>query len=369
MAIGTEIEHASIDELKLDPLNPRLGHNNTGPSVKQSEILEMMKDWTLDELATSFIEGGGFWPHEAVLVVEEKLYGTKAKVVVEGNRRLAALNRLRDAVEGRPASKKWAEIASSGTIPKNLFTRVPFIRVDSRDDVEAFLGFRHVTGIAEWRPAEKAEFIARMVDKGMSYEEVMRKIGSKTPTVRQNYIAYKLMLQMEKDLPTLPRDQFEERFSVMYLSLRTAGVQQYLDINLDAEPNDARTPVPKSKTKQLARYSRWLFGDEKHSELFTDSRKVDDFGRILASSEAVQYLERTEEPRFDIAFRLAGGDEPELIRLIEIAADNIELTLTRIHLYKKSKKFAAPVERLGLGVMELLKSFPTIRQSVVMAES
>ena len=34
----------------------------------------------------------------------------------------------------------------------------------------------------------------------MTYQEVMRKIGSKTPTVRQNYISYRLLLQMEDSL-------------------------------------------------------------------------------------------------------------------------------------------------------------------------
>src|ERR1035438_4610185 len=33
----------------------------------------------------------------------------------------------------------------------------------------------------------------------MTYDQVMRQIGSKTPAVRQNYITYRLLLQMEGD--------------------------------------------------------------------------------------------------------------------------------------------------------------------------
>ena len=77
MAINSEIKYTSIDELFVDPLNPRLGRANTGANVSQEKVLELMQDWTLDELAVSFLESG-FWPQEAVLVVEETLYGKKS---------------------------------------------------------------------------------------------------------------------------------------------------------------------------------------------------------------------------------------------------------------------------------------------------
>src|SRR5580698_10455601 len=109
MAIDTEIKYASIDELMLDPLNPRLGRSNTRPDLSQAKIMDLMKDWTLDELATSFIESG-FWPQEALLAIREKLYGKSALVVVEGNRRLAALKFLHEAAEGNRADKNWLEI-------------------------------------------------------------------------------------------------------------------------------------------------------------------------------------------------------------------------------------------------------------------
>src|SRR5262245_25723208 len=99
MAVKDEIKYASVDELMLDPLNPRLGRSNTRPDLPQSKILDLMKDWNLDELAISFIDSG-FWPQEAVLVVKQRLYGKQALVVVEGNRRLAALKFLKDALDG-----------------------------------------------------------------------------------------------------------------------------------------------------------------------------------------------------------------------------------------------------------------------------
>ena len=318
-----------------------------------------MKDWTLDELAVSFMESG-FWPHEALLVVEEPLYGRPRQVVVEGNRRLAALKLLREAVDGNPISAKWAEIANLGRPPRNLFTRIPFIAIDSREDVDAFLGFRHVTGIAEWRPAEKAEYIAKLVEsRKMSYEEVTRRIGSRVQSVRQNYISYRLLLQME-DTDRISTEHVEKKFSVLYLSLRTAGAQRYLQIDIKADPKAARNPVPKAKLQQLANFALWLFGDSKQPPIVAESRQVDRFGMILESKKATDYLERSEKPDFETAFRLAGGDEPELIKLIEKAADQIEVALGRAHIYKSSTSLQSAVERVGLDCRQLLKIFPEV---------
>jgi len=367
MAIGTELKYAELDELYVDPMNPRLGRNNTGRDVSQERVLRLMSDWKLDELALSYLESGGFWTHEAVLVTREELYGKARLVVIEGNRRIAALRYLSDAISGRPATRKWQEIAESKAAPEGLFEKIPYIEVGSREEIEAFLGFRHVTGIKEWKPAEKAQFIAKMIDdRGMTYEQVMRKIGSKTATVRQHYISYRLLLQ----IGNVPEENLQERFSVMYLSLRTQGAQKYLDIDIYADPKTAKKPVPRGRIANLANFALWLFGDseKERAPLFTDSRQVDNFGRILESNEAVEYLERTEQPSFEIALRISGGDEPEIIRLVETAADNIEMALTRAHFFKKSERLKKAVERLAKDARQMMNIFPKLAEELVKEE-
>jgi len=114
MAINMTLQYAKLEDLYLDPMNPRLGRNITGPNLPQDAVMEIMRDWTLDELAISFLEGGGFWPQEALLVTEEKLYRNNCLVVIEGNRRLAALKYLKSAIDGTPVNRTWKEIADSG---------------------------------------------------------------------------------------------------------------------------------------------------------------------------------------------------------------------------------------------------------------
>ena len=361
MSISTKLKFASIDELYLDPMNPRLGRQNTGRDTPQKKILELMRTWTLEELALSYLESGGFWTHEALLVVEEELYGKPRLIVVEGNRRLAALKYLHDAYQGQ-ASRKWRTISESAEPPPDLFSKVPYIFVDSREEIQAFLGFRHVTGVKQWGADEKAGFIAKLIDEqGLTYEQVMRKIGSKTPAVRRHYISYRLLLQIEDTVEDIDPEDFGNRFAILYMSIDTEGARKYLQIDMMAEPEAARKPVPEDQLQNLANFARWLFGTKDNkSPLVTDTRQVSDFGKILESKEAVRYLEKTSNPQFDVALRIAGGDEAEIIRYVEEAASYLELALTRAHFFKNSTPLQKAIHRLGTDVLQLFTIFPKI---------
>lgn len=358
-----EIEYARLDDLYLDPLNPRLGRNLANAKTKQDQILDEMSDWTLDELAISFVENG-FWPQEALIVVEEKIYGQEQLVVLEGNRRLAALKKLKLAVDGKAKEKKWKDIAAAANLSGDFFDRIPYIKVRDRRAVSAFLGFRHVTGIKEWDPAEKAQFIAQLIeDEGMSYEEVMRKIGSKTPTVRSHYIAYKLLLQLE-DIEGVAIEKIEDKFSVLYLSLRTAGVQDYLGVDIKANPTEAREPVKRENEQKLANFARWMFGDDTRPPLFSDSRNIDRFGKLLLSEEAVVYLENSENPNFDFAMKKAGGDSTEVISLLSQAADNVEIAFSTLHMHADNESVKAIAKRLSLHLIQMAKIFPDLKKLI-----
>ena len=163
MAISPKLDYAKLDELYLDPKNPRLGRHHVNAGLSQEEILDLMRDWVLDELAVSYLESG-FWTHEALLVTREELDGESRFVVVEGNRRLAALKYLYAAVNNKDVPFKWKSLVTDVEVPNILFDQIPYIFVDSRREIEAFLGFRHVTGVKEWNAEEKAQY-NRSIDR------------------------------------------------------------------------------------------------------------------------------------------------------------------------------------------------------------
>ncbi|WP_022665354.1 hypothetical protein [Desulfospira joergensenii] len=369
MAVSEKLEYFRIDDLFLDPLNPRLGRHRRSDDTPVEKLLEYMSEQVLDELALSYIESGGFWSQEPLLAVHEPLYGEMRIVVVEGNRRLATLKTLQAAVEGKPFSGKWKKISESaqekGTaFLSKLFSTVPVLIVESRSDIDEFLGFRHVTGIKQWAPAEKAQFIDMLLtERKYSYIEVMKKIGSKTPTVRQYFIAYRLLLQIEDSLAEeeLPKEQLEYRFSLLYSSLSNPSVQNYLGIDLNLTIDEAKVPVKKEHLDNLKFIVRCFYGDGKEKKpLVTDTRQLPEFGEILDSEDAIDYINTDKKPDFTTAYEFAGGAEKEIERSLHQASVAIRSVLNRIHYYKKSPLIRQTIKKLKLDSEALLINFSDI---------
>lgn len=352
-----QIEYAKLEDFYLDPKNPRLGRAAHSAHLSQEEVYNRMRDWSLEELATSFLESG-FWPHEAVLCAREEIDGEKRLVVIEGNRRLAALKRLRKAYDGEERSRTWLELIADTDKPEDLFENVPYIQLERRGDVDAFLGFRHVTGIKEWAPPEKAQFIAKLIDEGgLSYRDVMRKIGSKTPVVERNYIAYCILTQMET-VEDLSVEEVENRFSVLFLSLRSRHVQRFLGIEgkFGIEPKDVKPPISDENIGHLKEYSRWLFGDGETPPVVRDSRDVDRFATVLASEDGLQYLRTVRTPSLEKAFVIAGGNQEEVYQLVSTAAYNLQEALSSIHLYKDDERLISISKRLLANAEQIKKT-------------
>lgn len=345
--MSQEIEYAALSEIFLDPMNPRLGRALRDRGLTQDEVYDCMRDWSLEELATSFLESG-FWVHEAVLCVVEEIDGLERLVVVEGNRRIAALMRLRKTYEGVERSPKWLGLTAGTEAPADLFAAIPYIRVAERSDIDAFLGFRHVTGIKEWRPPEKAAFIAKMIsERGISYRDVMRIIGSKTPVVERHYIAYCILSQM-RETEDLDAAGVEGRFSLLFLSLRSKRVQRFLGVQdkFGITPSEVAPPVDDEHIEQLREYSIWLFGDEETPPIVQDSRQIDKFALVLSSEDALKYLRAMRKPSLARAYFIAGGEQEELYDIISIATYNLQEALSVIHLYKRDEKLLKMVKRL-----------------------
>lgn len=354
MNVNAELQYARLNNFYLDAKNPRLGRFQSNRNLSQEDVLDLMRDWVLNELAGSYLENG-FWQHEALLVVKEELCGKECLVVVDGNRRLAALIYLCRAVNRNPVSKKWGLLVEDREVPRKLFDRVPYIQVETRETIETFQGFRHTTGIKNWYPLEKTRYIGRLIDDhGMTYKEVALKIGSYTSTVRHHYISYRLVLQIESILEGFSFQDADSQFNTLYHLLRKGAVQEYLNIDPSADPHEVQTPAPKKRLDALAHFARWVFGTQQQPPVFIEPWRIDDYGKILENPEAVQYLENSKKPNFDHALQLAVDDESELAYLLSEAAANVKLVVNRIHLYKDSPDIQRAVENLVIDYKELL---------------
>lgn len=355
--MSKQIEYADLSEIALDSKNPRLGSAAQDRELTQEEIYQRMVDWSLEELATSFLESG-FWEHEPVLCVLDESDVGERLVVIEGNRRIAALMRLKKTYEREEKSPKWLRLIDGVDEPLDLFEKIPYIRIPERSEVDSFLGFRHVTGIKEWRPPEKAAFIASLInERGISYRDVMRRIGSKTPVVERNYVAYCIFTQM-KEIEDLDASQVEDRFSVLFLSLRSTRVRRFLGVEnkFGIEPAEVSPPVDEEHLDHLREYAIWLFGDGEKLPIVQDSRQVDKFARVLASEHGLNYLRAVPRPDLETAFVIAGGDQEEVFDLVKTATFSLQDALSSIHLYKTDEKLIAMVRRLIANTDQIRKT-------------
>jgi hypothetical protein len=334
MAIGKELTYLPVDKLKLDPSNPRLGRDKRRAGLDQDALLREMATWTLEELIDSFAQSGGFWTQDALIAVEEKDRGqaTGYFVVVEGNRRLASIKLLQAALKKTIVPPRWLGERLDTYHPPlddDLFKKLPVLIADQREDVLAYLGFRHVTGIKQWRPAEKAEFITSLVDdQKMTYREVARQIGSRSDTVRQNYTAFKMLIQME-EMENFDWSEVEERFSLLFLSIRSEGTRDFLGIELKGDGPKSEKPIPPEKTNNAESFVTWLFGTKDKRPIVGDSRNVDRFGEILGEPRAVDYLRNSSRPDFDTAYSLTASADLVIDPLKE-AARQIRLALSEL---------------------------------------
>ena len=340
MSIDTKIYYEKYDSLFLDPMNPRLGRYWGKRERTQEELLDRMRDWKLEEIALSYISSGGFWVQEALIVVEEEYLGKKSLLVVEGNRRLAAIHYLKQTLDDtidKKIKKKWLDLINDSTVPKDIFNKVPYMIADSRSDIATFLGFRHVSGITQWDAEEKAGFIAQLIDDNdLTFADVAKQIGSRSDAVQRHYIAFKILQQIERDVEFVDKELTSRRFTVLYMSLKTVGAQNYLGIGSYFEKTGKidEDLIAVDYKDALVNFSRWVFGDGENEPLVINTNLVSLFGKTMEMPDSLDYLKSKPNPSFEVAIRLSGGLQEELERYLDEASHNIQLALMSIHRMK-----------------------------------
>lgn len=258
----------SVHDLLLDPNNPRLTELGLESRPSQSDILAAL--WArmaVDEVALSIAENG-FYSHEPLYAAREqgKLY------VVEGNRRLAAVMLLRDHNLQRQV-KATSLPTISATARKNL-ERLPVI-VCKRDEIWAYLGFKHINGPQAWESYPKAHYIAWVHNQlDVPLEEIARRIGDKHDTVERLYDALMVLEQAEHEGVFRREDRYKQHFSFSHLTtgLGYVGIQSFLGLPRGDRTIGKLRPVPKGHVRQLGEYLVWLYG-----------RKPDDIPPVVQS--------------------------------------------------------------------------------------
>ena len=247
-----------VDELYFDARNARLidALRESGGSPTQDEILTVLwREFAVDEIALS-IAANGYFPQEPLFAARE---GGQL-VVVEGNRRLAAVRLLLDAGLRRKVGA--TDLPEIDKRRRAELSELPVVEC-KREAVWQYIGFKHVNGPQSWQSLAKAEYIAWVHNTlGVALDEIANRIGDQHATVRRLYRSLMALEQAEVAGVFDRRDRSKRHFSFshLYTGLDYTNIQKFTGVAGDG--SFKKRPVPKSKVRQFGELCLWLYGSK-----------------------------------------------------------------------------------------------------------
>ena len=244
-------KYLSVTTLHLDEKNPRLGQETRGRSPR--EIIQYLFDHDKAlEVADSIVTRGYFANEPLLAIPNGRNY-----VVVEGNRRLAALKALKEpgllsGSNGR-AIERLARQADTDAISK-----VPVIVAPNRRATDRLLAGRHIgTPVRAWRAENRANFILSKLEEGYSDDQLLEKLGFKFQDIqaaRQTMAITTVTYSL--DLPDEIRTEIDNRhvklFSTLERVFDSSVGRMFLKVEPDPEHGFRGTTTKKQFLRAFA---------------------------------------------------------------------------------------------------------------------
>ena len=251
--IALEVVPHPPADLYLDPENPRLAGESFSLNDQGDILRWLWRNKSVNELVDSIL-ANGFWDHEELFATEEG----GCWVVVEGNRRLAAVKILSDPGVREQLGIQLAEKPSEEVL--DSIRELPVIHA-TRGELWSFVGFKHVNGPQVWDSIAKAEYVFRVRrDFDLSLTQIASGIGDRHETVARLYRGYVVLrqAQAEFDFDTTDTQHRRFPFSHLWTALGYVSIRDYLGVDPAALENE--NPVPDGRLRRLQHLMGWLFG-------------------------------------------------------------------------------------------------------------
>ncbi len=160
-----------VTSLFLDERNPRLGRETGGRAPREIVQYLFDHDKALD-VARSIVTRGYFENEPLLAIIEDGHH-----VVVEGNRRLAALKALKEPGLLTGNIAKQVERLVRHTDVEAL-SRVPVTIAPSRRATDKLIAGRHIgTPVLPWQAENRASFILSKLEEGYSNEQLLDELA------------------------------------------------------------------------------------------------------------------------------------------------------------------------------------------------
>lgn len=293
-----ETKQVDVELLHFDTNNPRFTPDKRPDGDTDAAIVaELARTADLSELVQSIGTSGYINIEPLVVVVRDgKL------VVLEGNRRLAALKALRDEELAKHAKLTLPDFDHE---IRATMDNILVYRVEREEDARELIGFKHINGPQAWDAFAKASFAARWLDSQANEEkplkllEIANRMGDKHATIHRMVTAYYVLMQAERLEIFRMEDRYKRAFSFshLYTGLSYSEFTDYLGMPRPKRDQDpSRDPVRPEYHEKLRNVLTWLYGSKDREIQPVVRSQNPDLGRVrdvLKSKSGTRVLEQT----------------------------------------------------------------------------
>jgi hypothetical protein len=269
-----------ISRLVFDTENPRIRYLLGGSKPTQLNVEETLMGGGMDagDLVPSFMQNG-YLPYEPLIVRPAR--GDK-HVVLEGNRRLAAL---------RSMSRSDDPDVKKAFVEKRLDTVPCLIFEGTETDELAYLGLRHLSKTKDWSPSAKAEFVERILRYGLKLADAARLTSTTTSALRGLLLTSRLFERARRLGIELPAYSAEGDVMFWHLgdAVRRTNTKNYLKITENEDPLEQ----PDLDEGHFENLITWVYGNPKtkQARLVNSIRDIPDLDRCLVHPKSMSALE------------------------------------------------------------------------------
>jgi hypothetical protein len=328
-----EYKIINLSELKLDSENPRLPKSMHHKSDK--EILSyMLLDASLIELMLAIGENN-FFPGEQLLVVKDT--DNKFKVI-EGNRRLSAVILLSNPELAEVQVTKIQKVLDEAKFKP---TEIPCLVFESESEIHNYLGYRHITGIKEWRLLEKARYLSELRYQNFSTfnldqasREIAKVIGSRKDYVKRILVGFSIYKAIEDEAFYRIRDLDDTTFYFNYIadSLNRNNISEFIGVDFAKDE-----PTENINKENLNKWTHWLFekNDQNKTRLIGDSYDLNSLNAILGNPEATEAFDN-KGYSLEKAKELTGELDSQFQTYIKKGVESLEFAdrlVTRVNIF------------------------------------
>jgi ParB-like chromosome segregation protein Spo0J len=314
MAVTLEDRVAKLQQLFLDPNNPRFSDLGVRPRVSEDKVHEeqhqaqtlgtLLNDdrFEVGELKES-IRQIGFLKMDRMVVIE--LVQNEAFMVIEGNRRLAALK-----------SMQLDHAAGEIDLPPNILESVLTIPVlviqgpakERIDFARTLQGIRHISGIKPWGPYQQAQAVGQMLQESMMLAQIRSVLGLSVQRVNLLRRVFLSMEQMKGD-PDFSSFARPALFSDFVEALKLPKLREWLEW-------DEEEGTFKNEGRRRQFYS-WLVGMEDDEGQRRDPKVVDakdlrDLPLVMEDGEAFNKFLTDPDLKLRAAIDLIPRPSPQI---------------------------------------------------------